>query len=392
MPTLVPPLALLLLGLLDPAGQADAYPAEAEVSVPALDMFIARDLRSFTTGSLAKGQAIRVLGGSRDGWLAIAAPASTLIWVEDQALGPHDRDNRPEIVVARAVLRAGAVGSRFPGPPIAALGKGSVVRLVDVPPITLGTGATATTWRAIAPPPDEIVLYIRADGVHVTQRPPAPLAETRVVFSPPATPETQANAPAGTPADDSLAAIEAAHRSAIQGPVEWWRLDPIKARYQALLKKTTDSAERQNIQEKLDVVTRQAELADSLRRFNTTLQQSRIRDTEVERFKKRRETTQRGSRRPFVAEGMIQPSSRRVDGKRVLALIGPEGTAVAYLDVPDGLDARPMMARRVGVRGEVHFNEQIHARLITVRSFQPLDGRANTARGERGDTDGQRRE
>ena len=57
--------------------------------------------------------------------------------------------------------------------------------------------------------------------------------------------------------------------------------------------------------------------------------------------------------------GFIQPSVRKVDGHKVFALIGAQGSAIAYLDIPAGLDPEPDLARRVGVRGQAHFSEDL---------------------------------
>jgi hypothetical protein len=54
-------------------------------------------------------------------------------------------------------------------------------------------------------------------------------------------------------------------------------------------------------------------------------------------------------------------------------LIGREGRAVAYLDIPPGLDARPLLSKRVGVRGGVRYNESLGSRLIAVRDLEALD-------------------
>ena len=64
---------------------------------------------------------------------------------------------------------------------------------------------------------------------------------------------------------------------------------------------------------------------------------------------------------------------RQVDGRRVYALIGPEGVPVAYLDIPAGLDARPVLAKRVGVRGSVSYDEHLGSRLIAVRDLEALE-------------------
>jgi hypothetical protein len=70
---------------------------------------------------------------------------------------------------------------------------------------------------------------------------------------------------------------------------------------------------------------------------------------------------------------MVQRSSKEHEGRRVYALIGPEGNPVAYLDIPPGLDARGVVARRAGVRGSVRYDEALGARLIAVRDLEPLE-------------------
>jgi hypothetical protein len=56
-------------------------------------------------------------------------------------------------------------------------------------------------------------------------------------------------------------------------------------------------------------------------------------------------------------------------------LIANDGSTIAYLDVPPGLDLSRLVARRVGVRGEPHFNEELGARLITVRDVEMIESR-----------------
>ena len=50
-----------------------------------------------------------------------------------------------------------------------------------------------------------------------------------------------------------------------------------------------------------------------------------------------------------------------------------DGSTEAYLDIPPGIDLKGLMTRRVGVRGTVHYNESLRARLISVRDLEPLD-------------------
>ncbi len=64
-----------------------------------------------------------------------------------------------------------------------------------------------------------------------------------------------------------------------------------------------------------------------------------------------------------------------VDGHKVYVLIGKDGATLAYLDVPPGLDIEPMIAHRVGVRGEPHYNEGLGTRVITVRDVENVETR-----------------
>jgi hypothetical protein len=185
-------------------------------------------------------------------------------------------------------------------------------------------------------------------------------------------------APGGIPglAPDLAAAVELAeaeHRAALAAPVDRWRLDAVRARYETILKRVTDPAATAAIRERLERLAKHEEVARAARRFQALLERSRRRDAEVAAVVQRLAEVDQPQRRPFVAEGLVQPSSREVDGRRVYALIGPEGTAIAYLDVPPGLDARPVTSRRVGVRGTVRYNEALGARLIAVRDLDPLE-------------------
>ena len=90
--------------------------------------------------------------------------------------------------------------------------------------------------------------------------------------------------------------------------------------------------------------------------------------------------------RAFSARGYVQASTEMIDGRKLYILIANDGSTIAYLDVPPGLDIDPLLAHRVGVRGEPHFNEDLGARLITVRDVEKLgieavkDGLSGTGR------------
>ena len=177
--------------------------------------------------------------------------------------------------------------------------------------------------------------------------------------------------PAALAAEVSQA--EAEHRAALSGPVENWRLDGVRRRYEQILKSVTDPAPAALIRDRLARVDGQEAAARAAKTFETLLSRSRLRDQEVDGVRRRLAEADRPRRRPFVAEGMVQATSKQVEGRRVYAMIGSEGTPVAYLDVPPGLDPRPLLAKRAGVRGAVHYNEALGARLIAVKDLEPLE-------------------
>jgi hypothetical protein len=169
-----------------------------------------------------------------------------------------------------------------------------------------------------------------------------------------------------------LAQTEAMHRAVVRGPIDTWWLEPVKARYQALLPRAGDSAAAV-IRERLATVARQETIARDALAFESVLQRSRQRDGRVALVRRRLASVKQPVPASFDAEGVMQPSARTIGGEKALALIGPDGFAVAYLRVPPGLDTRPLLTRRVGVRGEVHYDDRLHARVIAVSDVEALE-------------------
>jgi hypothetical protein len=380
LPIVVPRLAALwLLGLLGPAPAAD-LPAAAEVVIGSLDVFDEPDPTSYAPRRLRRGDRVVVCDIEPDGWLAIDPPDGSFCWVEASALGEPDENQRARVRAARTALRSGHPDARMPGAPRATLERGDVVRLLDRPPLRLGQGSAARTWRAVAPPSGE-VRHVRADGVRwLADRsepmsdpespPTATYCETQAAFLPPMT-VTAGPLPPAIAAE--LAPIEAEHRAIVRGPVAQWHLETVRQRYEAVLRHVTDTATGNAIRARLDLIARQEDAAQAARTIATILDRSRRRDRLVAQEIRRLAQARTPQARPFDAQGLMQPSSQRVEGRKVFALIGPEGTAAAYLDIPAGLDSGPFVARRVGVRGTVHYSEPLRARLIAVREIEPLD-------------------
>lgn len=370
MPWSAPRLAALLLGLLAPAGPPADLPAPARVSAEALDVFDEPDDRSIASGLLQKGDMVTVREVAPGGWLTIEPPAGSFRWVEEAAVEVDAKGGKGRAVAPRAQVRAGHPEARFPGPPQGSLARGTAVRLVDRPPLTVGRGRASKTWRAIAPTPGE-VRHIRAEGVEwAIEAPPEPAPEARAAFL---QQESPADLPPAVAAE--IAQIEASHRAMLRNPIEQWRLGPIRDRYQALRKHANDPASSQAIQARLDLVARHEEAANAARTIEEIFNRSRERDAKLASDMRRLARVEEPRERPYVAEGMIQPSSRKVEGQKVFALIGPEGTTVAYLNVPAGLDTAPLLARKVGVRGTSHYDGNLRARLIAVHDLEPLEER-----------------
>ncbi len=371
MPLLDWRLIALALVLLGPPGPGPGLPAVAEVAVDGLDVFDEADDRSFAPQRLRRGDRITVVEEGRDGWLAIEPPPSSLGWIEQGAIREAPGGTEARVIVPRAVVRSGHPDARMPGPPRLSLARGAAVRLLDRPPLKLGRGGALRTWRAIGPTSGE-VRHIRAEGVARVTGPVAePAREMRAAYAPPPVPAD--GLPAGVA--EEVTRIEASHRALLRAPIEQWRLEPIRQRYQSLLRRVSDPASGHAIRARLDQVGRQEEAARAAQAFQAALDQSRRRDQEVAQILRRVALSERDSERPYDAEGLVQPSSRTIDGQKVFALIGPEGTTLAFLDIPPGLDARPLVARRVGVRGVVHYDEHLRARLISVRDLEPLGAR-----------------
>ena len=172
--------------------------------------------------------------------------------------------------------------------------------------------------------------------------------------------------------------IDAMRRSIKAGPIEGWKFDTVRSRYRALLNTgAADPAVEEAIRVCLARVTRDEQAAEAARTIQKILAKSHRRDLEVADLERelRLATRGRSRSRAYQAVGFMQPSAEKVEGQKVFVLIGKDGATVAYLDIPPGLDPDPLLARRVGVRGIAHYNEELHSRLITVRDLEAIESR-----------------
>ena len=380
-----PRLVALLLGLAGPtpAVPLGDLPAEAEVIIAALDVFDEPDDNSTISGQLRQGDRVAVRDAEHPGWLAIEPPPGSFCWIEQDSLGTADRQGRARVVAPSALIRSGHPQAKIPGLPRVELTQGTVVRPLNRAPMTVGQGRDRRTWRAIAPPPGD-VRHIHASGVRLDRKPeakpatttnlgPAPPREMRTAYAPP-----QAEAPTAPEVAAAIAQIDSTHRAIVRGPIEQWRLEEVRQRYEALLKSVTDSRSGNAIRARLDEVARHEAIASDARQIETLLARSRRRDGIVALDERRLADAQMPRTRPYNIVGLIQASSRKVGGQKVFALIGRDGSTQAYLDIPPGVDVKGLMTHRVGVRGAVHYDEALRSRVISVREVEALDAERPT--------------
>ncbi|MDR3619418.1 MAG: hypothetical protein P4L85_08715 [Paludisphaera borealis] len=350
---------------------------EARVVAENLEVFDQPKDAGYVVAGLKRGDRVRIRWKepAPAGWLAIEPPPTVVCWIEEAAVerpedaGPADHvgvSTRTRVRTAHAVVRSGNPEARLPGPPCQTLERGEPVLLVDRPALTFG-GGRGRRWLAIAPSSNQS-FFAAADGIGwdrpTSPAAPPPVDAVRAGYQPAADSESAV--------DPELRRIDGMLQAIVTGqPVENWKLADVRAEYQTLLK--SRPALEESLRSRLAQVTRYEQAAKSAQRIIAIVSKSRRRDEEVAKVERKMVTSAQESRRLFDAVGFVQPSSRMVNGHKVYALIGREGTAVAYLDIPPGLDPEPLLAHRVGVRGHSRFNGELGTRVIAVSDLENLE-------------------
>jgi hypothetical protein len=171
-----------------------------------------------------------------------------------------------------------------------------------------------------------------------------------------------------------LKAVDSAYRSIrVNQSPSHWQLDTVRWRYESILKRASgDPAVQEAVRERLDRVDRDERSAKAAQTIESILAESHLRDREVAADERRVAAAARAQARAFNARGFVQESSAMIEGRKLYILIANDGSTIAYLDIPPGLDIDPLLTHRVGVRGEPHFNEDLGARLISVRDVEQV--------------------
>jgi hypothetical protein len=381
---------------MSPIPSTAEWPTAAEVTVAKLVVHDQPNEASYINNALSQGDRVQIRGIVEGGWLAIDPPSTTLCWIEQTAIdrgivlsGLRGRVSDPTmsmsgtspperawVTALRAVVRSGHPSARLPGPPRGYLHQGTMVRLIDRPPLEIGRRQSATVWYAIMPAPGE-VRYIRADGTRAVASPKPRVAEIQAAYVPGQDDPSTPGKPLPALLKTEIENLESMQRAIVSDqPIEQWRFEAVRAGYQALLKRAgSDPAVEEAIRVPLARVTQHEQAARAARTIQEILAQSHRRDREVAKLERKLAAAGRPRARPYNVVGFVQPSARKVDGRKLYALIGADGSTLAYLDVPPGIDVDPLFSRRIGVRGEAHYDEDLGTRLITVRDLESIESK-----------------
>ena len=387
------PLALAMLLL--PHGDA---PRVASVVADAVDVMDEPDDGAFSTARLPHGRRVTIRRDGPAGWVTIEPPDGSFSFIEEADLEDLG-DGRARVIPRFTTVRPGRDGARLPGPPRTTLRQGTFVRVLDRRPLVVRRRGSEETWIAIAPPAQE-ARFVRADAVEegpaTTDEDSAPRRDRLAArkrhdeadsIEPapstkqigPITPEF-VSVPSIDPSEGVsgevaavLANVVDLHRRELRKSMDRWDLGPIEAAYLGLEKGGVEAADKRAIARRLKVLRRQKAAAESAAQMANLLNRSRARDGSVAQARRGAVGTGRAIEGDFDATGLLQTTSRLVDGRRVLALLGDDGGVAAYLAIPPGLSVEPLLSHRIGVRGEGRFDETLGKRLIQVQDVERLD-------------------
>lgn len=357
---------MLMTILIAAATMGQPETVEARVAVARLDVVDRASDSGYVVATLAKGDVVRVRPGEAavTGWLAIDPPGSVFCWVEASALKRADPiHERPDMARVRSTttIRSANPKAKLPGPPRGTLKPGDRVRVLDIPPLEVGE-SSPQRWAAVAPPTGR-PYYVPAEAVE---------------WVAPAGVEVRPTAFAAGGEDPDLRRVDAMLLAETTAkPVEDWRLAPIRSAYEALAPQAeADPDRRLALEGRLKQLEGLERAAAAAKGFVEAASKGRDLDASFARLERRISDAERERSRSFDAVGFVQPSAKMHDGRKLFALIGlKDGLVAAYLDVPPGLDALPLTARRVGVRGAARYDGDLKARLITVRDLVDLEAK-----------------
>ncbi len=374
------PLLLAILALCCTGAPARSAGVRARVVADGLELFVEPSGSSYSVGALAEGETVLVVKEKPGGWLAIEPPRDAYVWVDDANLEVLD-DQTAIVTSAGVSARAGRPGVRLPGPPTVVIPEGASLRFMEIPPLRVRSRGQPTVLRAVAMPIG-VRYYVRADGVRfegeagrqaITRAPVTPVASRTNLPTALATIGPAIDVSRMESREASLLrSIENEHRGVLRQPIDHWQLERVRAGYRDLRDRVTDAQVEAALDGRLALIERQNAAADAARSLEQRLAQSRGLDDRLSEAEKAITAALPDVEAPFDAVGLVQPSSKLVDGTRVFALVGADGRTTAYLRFPPGVLRDPKSAQRVGVRGTSRYDETLQTRVIDVRELESL--------------------
>ncbi len=333
---------------------------QAEVVAQHTDVFDRPDRTAVTTNRIGKGRQLSVFSvqdpSLGDEWLAIRPPPGSFSWINLESIETIS-PGKARVKARSTVTRPGGANAVWPGLAQHVVELNSVVRLIDRPRIELIQKGAKNVWVAIEPPEDE-VRYIPRNSVRLqgpiafarSQRLDEPSIEDQGAASsenagaPNANRVVQTSAPLPAGFAAKLSAVDARRKTQERLSIEQWRLEPILAEYRSLLDQAADASSASLVRSRIRQTQREIELSNSARSFDDQLANSRQRNQQVESIIRTAEKSSVGKPTKYSAEGVLQPTSRMVDGQKAYALIARDGTVAAYLTLPPGLSPNALVA------------------------------------------------
>jgi hypothetical protein len=364
--------ALILLTGAAPPAQTSA-PSTGRVIVDSAELFDRADATGFVVAELARGSSVTIDHETGDGWLAIEPPATVFCWLEEGALD-RSTPGLARVVVDSVAPRSANPLARLPGLPLSPLRRGDKVMVLGRKPRVVPQSDGARVFVAIEPPAGQRFFVpsssIRTDGGEsgVLSAPRVQIAAVPIdsALLSPGNSLRPSTLPPALAAD--LARVETAQRAILRRALETWDLDAVKRSYQDLANRYRDPDSRALLEARIARVDQQSHLAQQARRFEMLVRESRSRDA----TKRVRRPIEPAAAIDYDAVGMLQPSSKLVDGKQVYSLVGENGTPTAYLSVRPGIRAERYLSSLVGVRGQVQYDSYLRNRVIDVEDLTPI--------------------
>lgn len=374
-------LAILAIGCAGAGSPARSAGVPARVVADGLDLFVQPSGASYTVGALDQGDTVQVLGEKNGGWLAIEPPEGAFVWVNEADLEDFG-DGQALVSAPQATVRAGRPGVRLPGPTTAILPQGTSLTFLDIEPLRVRARGQPMLLRAVSVPPG-LRYYVRADGVErattTRRKVTASPSESPVEPAQPGLPMALATIGPridikrlGPSEASMLRAVEDEHRAILRQAIDRWHLERVRVGYQDVRSRVTDAQAGTALEARLSLIERQSAAAAVARSLERRLEQSRDLDRELGAAEQAIAEAFPETATPFDAVGLVQPSSRLVDGQRVFALVGADGRTTAYLRFPPGVLRNDATAQRVGVRGTSRYDETLQTRVIEVRELESL--------------------